>query len=194
MIIPYDYTSLWDAMKITDEKAVSDQADKAIKNKARYQSVATATGLPWAVIACIHYRESGYSFLTHLHNGDPLTKRTTHDPKGRPLALPKSGKFPYTWEESAIDAIKMKVTDKINGLDGKEGWVLNEALYLFEIYNGLGYRKYHDMNSPYLWSYTQWYTKGKYAYDGVFSATLVDKQIGCAPLLAMIERKDAGWL
>ena len=108
--------------------------------------------------------------------------------------MPASGKFPYTWEESAIDAIKMKVTDKINGLDGKEGWVLNEALYLFEIYNGLGYRKYHNMNSPYLWSYTQWYTMGKYAYDGVFSASLVDKQIGTAPLLAMIESKDAGWI
>ena len=40
-------------------------------------------------------------FDQHLHNGDPLSGRTTHVPPGRP----RPASPPFTWEQSAHDAI-----------------------------------------------------------------------------------------
>ena len=157
-------------------------ASKIIKNSERYKIVQRATDVPWAVIACLHYRESDLNFNCHLHNGDPLAARTRHEPKGRPIAPPVNGTR-YTWEESAADALRYDGARLVTGLDGIPGWTLNEALYFFEKYNGFGYRKYHDMNSPYLWSGTDQYTVGKYASDGKFDKALKDKQLGVVPIL-----------
>lgn len=73
-------------------------------NRARYESVGNPMGIPWHFIAAIHNLESSRSFLTHLHNGDPLTGRTFHRPPGRPA----SGNPPFTWEFSAADALRLK--------------------------------------------------------------------------------------
>ena len=69
--------------------------------KPRYDQVANATGVPWYVIGIIHEMEGGLNFTTHLHNGDPLTRRTVQVPAGRP----PTGMPPFQWEESAIDAL-----------------------------------------------------------------------------------------
>jgi len=56
--------------------------------------------------------------------------------------------------------------------------------YRLEAYNGFGYRAFHpEVLSPYLWSYSNHYTKGKYVADGTFSLTAVSKQCGVAALL-----------
>lgn len=44
--------------------------------------------------------------------------------------------------------------------------------------------------SPYLWSATDQYIKGKYVRDGVFDAEAVDRQIGCAALLLAMQKRD----
>jgi lysozyme family protein len=143
-------------------------------------------------VALIHSLESGLSFSSHLHNGDPLTARTTHVPAGRPVANPTANPKqapgatnPYTWEESAADALRQK------GLNTWTDWTIVASLYKLEAYNGWGYRMYHStVLSPYLWSYTNHYTKGKYAADGKWNANLVSSQAGAAAILR--EMVDTG--
>lgn len=172
------YLDRWSSAVINRPATVKVWADKIKENQSRYQHVVNGTKIPWQFVGVIHYRESGLSFFTHLHNGDPLSARTVHVPKGRPLA----GNPPFTWEESAIDSLIL-----LKHLDKVEDWSIFNLLYQLEAYNGWGYSKYHpNVPSPYLWSYTQFYTKGKYMYDGKFNPELIDKQIGCVPLLKLL--------
>ncbi len=177
-----DYQFLWDHMIIKPEMVaqVKETASKILIFKDRYEEVAEMVGCPWYFIGPIHYRESSLSFRRHLHNGDPLIDRTIHVPKGRP----EKGIPPFTWEESAVDALLLRGVDKI------KSWTMPVLLEEFELYNGLGYQKYHpSVKSPYLWSGSSYYGKGKYSSDGHFDPELVDKQIGCAPLLRYITDK-----
>ena len=112
-----------------------------LENRTQYESVADALQLPWYLVAAIHSMESGLDFSRHLHNGDPLLFRTFHTPAGRP----KKGEPPFSWEESAIDALKLRKLNRV-----KE-WSLPRVLYELEGYNGWGYRLYHShVLSPYL--------------------------------------------
>lgn len=118
--------------------------------------------------------EAGLRFTGHLHNGDPLTARTVHVPKGRP----KTGNPTFTWEQSAADALQ------IAKLDSWDDWTVPGVLYKLEAYNGFGYRTRHpEVLSPYLWAASNHYTRGKYVADGTFSPTAVSKQCGGAVLL-----------
>jgi len=62
-------------------------------------------------------------------------------------------------------------------------WSIGESLAQLEKYNGLGYARM-GRPSPYVWSKTNQYVRGKYVADGVYSSTAVDTQEGCAALLA----------
>ena len=65
-------------------------------------------------------------------------------------------------------------------------------LYKLEAYNGWGYRDHHpDVNSPYLWSFSNHYKSGKYVADGTFSATAVSAQCGAAVLLKRLTQLGA---
>lgn len=152
---------------------------KMVQNKGRYEAVGDRLNIPWFVIAIIHSMEASLRFDTHLHNGDPLKERTVQVPAGRP----KIGNPPFTWEESAKDAL---VYDKLNTWTD---WSIAGILYKLELYNGLGYYK-QGINSPYLWSYSNHYTKGKYVQDGRYDPNAVSKQCGAAVLLRrMSEQK-----
>jgi lysozyme family protein len=61
-------------------------------------------------------------------------------------------------------------------------WSLAHLLYRFEAYNGFGYRG-RGINTPYLWSFSNQYTKGKYVADGRYDANAVSKQCGAAVLV-----------
>jgi lysozyme family protein len=152
---------------------------KIAANKARYQAVATPLNIPWFVVGTLHCMEAGLNFNCHLHNGDPLTARTTHVPKGQPV----KGNPPFTWEVSAADALTG------NGLNTWKDWSLSGMLYRIECYNGLGYAK-KNLPSPYLWSYTNKYTQGKFASDGQYDPNLVSKQCGAAALLKRMADKQ----
>jgi lysozyme family protein len=117
-----------------------------------------------------------------LHNGDSLKKRTINEPSGRPLADPIKGwQVGYTWEESAIDALTMKEFNRV------KDWSLPTQLWQLERYNGFGYRKYHpEVLTPYLWSGTNHYSKGKYVADGKWDANAISEQIGIAALLKVL--------
>jgi len=172
--------NLWSTCSVSPHRlAEVNKTAKAIRqNKERYQRVAEAVGsIPWYVVGIIHSMEAGLRFDKHLHNGDPLTAKTVQTPKGRPL----TGKAPYTWEQSAVDALKLKGLHKI------AEWPVERCLFELERYNGWGYRLYHpSVKSPYLWSYTDVYTKGKYVADGKWDASAVSRQCGAAALLKVL--------
>lgn len=150
-------------------------------NRARYEKVADATGVPWPWIAITHSLETGVNFNLHLHNGDPLTARTVRVPAGRP----RTGSPPFSWFESAIDALTMEG----HSLDRIDDWSLASMLFQWEKYNGFGYRK-RDLLSPYLFSGCQHYVRGKFVADGVFDPDFVSEQVGAAVVLKrMVERK-----
>jgi lysozyme family protein len=137
----------------------------------RYASVAKKTGVPWYVVGIIHAREASFNFRGHLHNGDSLTRRTTHVPRNRPaIWLP-----PADWESSAVDALTLE------GFAGKSDWSDERTLYRLEAFNGFGYRRLNKP-SPYLWSFSQHYKSGKFVADGKFKAEVVDQQCGVAVL------------
>lgn len=143
-------------------------------NRGRYEYVANDRGIPWFFLAVIHNMESSQNFNRHLHNGDPLSARTVNVPAGRP----KKGHPPFTWEQSASDALSLK------RIGPRTDWSLAGILYRIEAYNGWGYRRYHpEVLSPYLWSFSNHYRSGKYVADGRWSDSAVSSQCGAAVLL-----------
>lgn len=152
-------------------------ARRLIAAKARYQAVTRMTGVPWFVIAVIHQRESSQSWAKSLAQGDPWDQVSKHEPKGR-------GPFD-SWESAAVDAL---VNCGPYAAKWKD-WSTGGTLTLLEEYNGLGYAN-RGLPSPYIWSGTNQYTKGKYVADGVFDPNVVDAQLGCAGLLLAMRALD----
>lgn len=174
-----EYQQLFATCEIRPEKRsrVWWETQRLLQNQARYADVGARTGVPWFLVAVIHSLEAGLNFQMHLHNGDPLTARTVHVPKGRPLL----GQPPFTWEVSAVDALRWKA------LAVNTAWDVASTLFRLEEYNGFGYRKYHpDVLSPYLWSGSNHYRAGKYVQDGLWSPIAASKQIGAAVLLKQL--------
>jgi lysozyme family protein len=176
------YQDLFDTCVVssTSANAVEKIVDQIAAEQARYAAVAATVGAPWYFVAAIHNMESSLNFTRHLHNGDPLSARTKQVPAGRPLA----GNPPFSWEESAIDALRLRSIHKWSE------WTVPGTLYQLEGYNGWGYRLYHaHVLSPYLWAGSNHYTSGKYVADGKWSDTAISKQTGCAVILRrMAER------
>jgi lysozyme family protein len=171
-----EYQRLFDTCRIRSERAseVNGLVKKVVQNKDRYDAVSVPLGIPWFFVGVIHGMEAGFRFTGHLHNGDPLTARTVQVPAGRP----KSGQPPFTWEDSATDALRLKKLEQVTD------WSLPRILYKLEEYNGFGYRMHHpEVFTPYLWSYSEHYTSGKYVADGTFSASAVSKQCGAVVML-----------
>jgi lysozyme family protein len=157
-------------------KVISDAAAKISAGKDRYTSLEKTTGVPWYVIGAIHYREGDCDFETHLYNGDPLTGRTTHEPKGQPLDIEP----PYTFEIAAECALRdEKFTSWKN-------WSLEGTLFRWEGYNGWGYRG-HGVLTPYLWSFSNLYKRGGFPKDHVWDPNYVSRQAGCAVILKWME-------
>lgn len=173
-----EYASQWSRMVVLSSK--QDEVDRIARRllgfKDRYMPVSTATGVPWYFIAVLHQRESDADFSTHLHNGDPLTGRTYHVPAGRP----KAGHPPFTWQESAIDAMSYE------GLDQIKDWCIERMAWAAEKYNGWGYRS-HGVPSAYLWSFSNIYKGGKYVADGEWDSGAMDRQCGVMPILGRMQ-------
>ncbi len=177
-----EYENLFNTCDILPGKlAEADNLTTKINNnRPRYEKVASALHIPWFFVGAVHCMEASLSFTAHLHNGDPLTARTVHVPAGRPLTWGP----PSDWESSAEDALRMRRLDQVTD------WSMPGVLYQLEGYNGFGYRRLHpDVLTPYLWSYSNHYTSGKYVADGTFDPDAVSKQCGCAVLLRRMAEK-----
>ena len=175
-----EYAALWASAVVRPDRMpeVRARARQIMAARPRYDPVSKATGVPWFVIGILHSMECSLSFNKHLHNGDPVTRG------GKPAAtvrVPK-GRGPFaSWEESAIDALKYDKLDKITD------WSVERIAFALEKFNGFGYLN-KGVHSPYLWSATTAYEKGKYVQDGVWSSVAVSQQSGgMAILKALIE-------
>lgn len=170
----------WHRAALTKDAAFAAAARRLMAAKVRFAAVAAATGVPWFVIAVIHHRESSGDFRGVLHNGERIIgtgRKTTLVPKGH-------GPF-ASWEAAAVDALVNCHPYAARNTD----WSVGGTLTLIERYNGLGYFS-RGLPSPYLWAGTDQYAKGKYVRDGVFDASAVDGQLGCAGLLMALQRLD----
>jgi Putative peptidoglycan binding domain len=129
--------------------------------------------------------EASFDFNCHLHNGDPLSERTIEGPAGRP----EKGNPPFTWEESAIDALKYDGALEIRN------WSLPTIFFFLEKYNGWGYREGKGRattppcRSAYIYSGSNHYEKGKYVDNSKFDPDAVSAQVGCMAQLKELENK-----
>jgi lysozyme family protein len=173
-----EYAQLWDSMEIRPAKRelILRIARNLMHHKAQYLAVEVRAGVPWFVVAALHSRESDADFATYLGNGEPLDRRTALVPKGR-------GPFD-SWEAGAVDALAL------DGLGQVKTWSPERACFEIEKFNGFGYRK-RGVRSPYLWSFSNHYARGKYVADGRFSSTHVDEQCGAIPILKAIMELDS---
>lgn len=163
------------------QKSIDGTADRLSlpENKARFQAVEKSEGVMWPIVAIIKEREAGAdpAFKKSIAQGDPWNARSKNVPKGR---------GPFTsWEAAAHDAL----VDCAPYAGRWRDWSIGGALTILEKYNGVGYAA-KGLPSPYLWSATDQYVKGKYVRDGVFDPEFVDRQIGCAALLIALQKRD----
>lgn len=155
---------------------LAKMAHRLLDGIANYQLVSAKTGVPALVIAAINERESSGSFTTWLYNGDPMRDRagkpckTVNVPKNLPVNPDIS------WTSGACLALDLDHLSKLTS------WSMVWACYMLERYNGWGYWR-NNRNSPYLWSFSQWYSSGKYVADGQYSVGAVDPQPGAIPLI-----------
>ena len=184
----------WKTAKPTNRLNFDPVARKAFANRARYIEVvrrcrARGSNMPddaWVFVAVIHNRESGMDFTTHLGQGDPLNRPTTHVPAGR-------GPFlgPDAFECGAVDAL---VDCAPKAAIANKDWSISGMLTYLERYNGLKYANV-SRPSPYLWSGTTIYDPptgpgGKVTVDHGPIENVVDKQLGVAGLLKKIDALD----
>lgn len=171
------------------------KAKIAFANKSRYVNICRmlrehGSNIPdsaWVFIAVVHNRESGMDFTTHLGQGDPLNKKTTHVPAGR-------GPFfgPDAFEMGAVDALVFCAP--FAAIANKD-WSISGMLTYLERYNGLAYANV-GVASPYVWAGTNIYDPpsgrgGKVIKDhGPIVWSVVDKQLGCAGLILAIQALD----
>lgn len=172
-----EYARLWRTMQINPSRVPEFQATgkRLMKGMDRYKAVEKATGVPAALIAILHERESNADFDTYLGNGEPLNKKTTIVPKGR-------GPF-RNFEEGAIDALN------IDGLASIKSWPLEMIIFKAEGFNGFGYR-YKGIRSPYLWGGTNHQQRGKYTRDRYFDPGVMDQQLGAVGILYTLMNMD----
>jgi len=176
------YHALWSRATINPARRAEARvvANRILARRDVYAAIERATGVPLALFGAIHARESSLRFDRHLHCGDPLTARTVHVPKGRP----KQGTPPFTFMESAVDALTMPP----HSLDQVKDWSVERVLYEAEKYNGWGYLG--RVNSPYLWAGTSEYVAGKYVADHVYDSRHVDRQLGCVAIMKALADID----
>jgi lysozyme family protein len=173
-----EYEAYYAACTVRPEHAgnVAYYVQRLNQGRPIYTQVgADLNGIPWMFIGVIHGMEGGFNFAAHLHNGDPLMARTVHVPAGRPMA----GSPPFTWRQSAVDALTLK------GFHEVGDWSIPRMLHLLEKYNGFGYRM-RRAPTPYLWSFSNLYEKGKFVQDGRYDPEAVSKQCGAALMLKAV--------
>lgn len=166
----------WQDSKVT--KTYPAIVKKILANKPRYQQVEALTGVPWSIVAVIHVREADMNFNTQLAQGDPLSRVSSHVPRGQG---PYTG--PNAWVNAAVRALK-----DVGGPSWKD-WTPGGWTTFLEKYNGLGYAS-KGRSSPYVWAGTNQYVSGKYVADGQYSSTAVDTQPGCASLIGQLAKAD----
>jgi lysozyme family protein len=181
-----EYKGLFTSAKVSSEKVAHlERAARTIlrpQSQQIYRLVEKETNIPWYVVASLHYRESSLNFLGHLHNGDPLRLKTVQEPRYRPKGVWP----PNPWEPTVAFVLSAK--DALDKIPRPTKWTVERMLYVFEGYNGWGYRSHPGYSSPYLWNFTQYYAGGGFPKDHVWSDTYRSKQAGLASMIVTLAR------
>jgi len=141
-----EYVKLFNKCEIDSDKIdeLNIIVKKIIEYRKTYEKVKI---IPWWLVGILHYERLSFDFTKHLHNGDSLLNRTVNSPKNRP----EKGKPPYSWFDSAKDAISLKI--KFIPKDRK--WTISDVLYFLESYEENFKTRIHKrMYSSSLWSNT----------------------------------------
>lgn len=174
-----EYSQLLSAMTVRPEcKALVDHvAVKLLGYKSRYQPVSAANGVPILFIATSFEREASSNFSRNPAQGWPLHSISRD--------VPHNGPF-RTWYDAAIAAYHENGLDRV----GAGNWTWELICFYGELFNGMGYRDFHRMHSPYLWGGTNIQTIGKYTADGHFDAEHMDEQLGIIPVARRMAEID----
>jgi lysozyme family protein len=170
-VLKPEYTGLLSAMAVRPEciKAVDEVATKLLACKSRYTEVTAIDGVPAVYIGPSFEREAANNFTKNPAQGWPLHSVSR--------IIPHNGPFP-DWKTAAIAAYRLNGLDKV----GAGNWTWELICFYGELFNGMGYRDFHRMHSPYLWGGTNIQTKGKYTSDGKFDPNEMDSQLGIIPV------------
>jgi len=166
-----DYSTRWAAMVVRlDRMAATDAVVRRMASReARYRAVSDPFGVPWWWLAAIHELEHSGRFTVSMTVTDPIDV-----PPGQPI--PNATILDSQWDDTARALLRSR------GLTSWTDWSVPGAAYQWERFSGFGYRS-HDVPTPYLWSYSNQYTAGKFIRANVFSATTVSQQAGAMVLL-----------
>jgi lysozyme family protein len=174
-----EYTRLFSTCVIREKNraAIMHDVGRVLdsRNQQRWVAAAQETCIPWYFIGLIHSMEGAIDFRAHLHNGDPLSEKTVQVPANRP---PKWNP-PSDWTSSAIDSLTYE------GFANQADWSIAATLYRLERNNGFGSRR-NGINTPYLWSFSNHYSRGKFTCDGCWDPDAVSKQVGAAVILKVM--------
>lgn len=136
------------------------QAKRVYLNQPVYERVTKDTKIDARIVGALHAMEADCDLRRRLEDGTELNNGED-------------------WVEEAIKTINFDIK-KFKFPPSN----LTEYLLFIEAHNGRGYRG--KIFSPYLFSGTQFYTKGKYDRDGHYDPELVSKQVGAIPILKML--------
>jgi len=154
-----------------------------------FEPVAKKAGVPWELVAAIHYRECGNNFSkfnTYLHNGQKLGTPTTIVPKGKNFPNNKNGWISAA-EDALINTVRVQEIGTEFQYDNTDHLIKSAAIA--ELFNGPGYRK-KGATSPYVFSGTNRYSSGKYVKDGVFDPSEIDKQSGIIAIMTALDMAE----
>jgi lysozyme family protein len=178
-ILKPEYSNLLAVMKVRPEcvKLVDEVAVKLLGYKSRYEAVSQRDGVPVIFIAASFEREASSNFTKNPAQGWPLHSASHW--------VPHNGPFP-DWTSAALAAYHLNGLDRV----GAANWTWELLCFYGEMFNGMGYRDYHHMHSPYLWGGTNVQTVGKYTSDGQFDAAHMDEQLGIVPVMRRMVELD----
>jgi lysozyme family protein len=145
--------------------------------KARYLTIQARTGVPWWFTAVAHEREAGQRFDRQLGQGDALEPGEHSRPQGtRAVQVVRRRRCGCPRElralRGAAEGLECRPSSHNAGAI-QRSWLRGQRC-----------------PSPYDWSGTDQYRSGKYVADHVYSASAVDRQLGCAALLACMAELD----
>lgn len=168
-----DYRQRYARAQLRPERleALTATARTMASHAQRYRQTTDPIGVPWYVLAIIHQLEHSGRFTTALDVQDPIDTPPGQTPQDGTITADQ-------WDATALHELTR------NGFDRWTDWTLPGVLYKLERFNGMGYRTLPEpIPSPYLWSYTDQYQRGKFVRANQYSPTTVSQQPGAAALL-----------
>lgn len=147
--------------------------NKARKQKTEYEAIAAMLSanlgmrIDWRIVCVLHALEAGFDLNKQILNGQPWNKRTTWVPKNR-------GPWP-SLASACLEGFQIKkLPPKFD---------IGYTLIFLIAWNGWGYYYKGQLETPYLFSYSNMQKPGKFVRDHVYDPNAISLQVGAALLL-----------